>query len=46
MESGNCIQGIEKFETKKTNKAEKNPKKYDKVLKAMGLSQEILDENK
>lgn len=42
METGNVIAPIEKYETTKS-KNNKNKKIYDKVLKALGLTEEILD---
>ena len=43
MDGGNCIETVEKYET--TDKKEKNKKIYDKVLKALGLTKDVLDEN-
>lgn len=43
MDGGNCIAPVEKYET--TDKKEKNKKIYDKVLKFLGLTKDILDED-
>lgn len=43
MDNGNCIEAVEKYET--TDKKDKNKKIYDKVMKALGLTEEILDKD-
>lgn len=45
MDCGNEIQGIERYETKKTEKNGKNKPIYDKVMKILGLTEEELNEN-
>ena len=42
---GNEIQGITKFQTKKTEKNGENKPVYDKVMKILGLTEEELKEN-
>ena len=42
MDGGNEIQAVEKYETRK--KDDKDKVIYDKVMKALGLTSEILDE--
>jgi len=39
------IEGITKYQTKKTDKKEKEKPFYDKVLKIMGLSSEEVKKN-
>ena len=45
MDGGNEIQGIERYETKKTEKNGEKKPCYDKVMKILGLTEKELNEN-